>query len=197
MIILWECFDDIKVQWCLCHVISSKCVWLWPNGGNASYSSIRHLEFSSGITTLTVRNMEVANFCAVMDILVDQDAIKIEGQVIYLACYYKKVLNEMLDYHIYQFPTGSSLSVLRIPIRIWLYLWEGFKVVGYSHLGQLKQTVQANRHFQHVFLMQSLRTTIYAKFQVHTFTLRLIHNVLFERVAQGEKQIKNPFRPPL
>ena len=34
-----------------------------------------HPELSGCITTLTVRNMEVANFCAEMDTLVDQDAL--------------------------------------------------------------------------------------------------------------------------
>ena len=35
--------------------------------------STRHPELSDCITTLTVRNMEVANFCAAMDTLIDQD----------------------------------------------------------------------------------------------------------------------------
>ena len=33
----------------------------------------RHSELSGDITTPTVRNMEVANFCAAMDTLIDQD----------------------------------------------------------------------------------------------------------------------------
>ena len=32
-----------------------------------------HPEVSGGITTLTVRNTEIANFCAAMDTLKDQD----------------------------------------------------------------------------------------------------------------------------
>ena len=32
-----------------------------------------HPELSGCITTLTVRNMEVANFCAAMNTLIDQD----------------------------------------------------------------------------------------------------------------------------
>ena len=38
-------------------------------------SSYLHPELSGCITTLTVRNMEIANFCAAMDTLIDQDVL--------------------------------------------------------------------------------------------------------------------------
>ena len=54
-------------------------------------------EFSGGITTLTVCNMEVANFYAVMDTLIDQDdrtlvSVK-EG-----ACVTSLVFSSQVDY---------------------------------------------------------------------------------------------------
>ena len=60
---------------------------------------VRHFEFSSSITVRSVRD-EVANFCAVMDSLIDQDAGKEESNLV-LCCLITPGLRRDIRCHVW------------------------------------------------------------------------------------------------